>query len=460
MAVKTMDDSGYSIKDIADSCSGSVTGDHSVLVSGVTTDSRNDVKGRLFVALNGKNFDGHDFCKSAVQNGAAAVLVSKFQKGLSVPQIAVKDTLEALTSFAAFHRAGFNGKVAAVTGSSGKTTTRTLLAAILSQKGSTLQPEKNFNNHIGVPLTVLKLKKEHDFAVFELGCSGFNEIAPLTGLVVPDVALITNVGPAHLENLKDLEGVAKAKGELFKNMPQRAVAVINIDDPYIAHMDVAAEKKVTFGWDAGADVQLCSRTPGLSGQIIELKTGGGIVRIEFPLPGEHNAIDAVAAAAAAFALNIEISDIINGLSGVKAPAGRLDITYKNGICIIDDTYNANPASMFAALDVLLEMVPAKHAVAVLGDMLELGDNSYDAHYKLGLEAGGAGLKALILKGEFNVHVAEGAIDAGMNAEDIYVAVSDDEIIEYIKTVKAAGDALLVKGSRGMKMDLIVERLKK
>ncbi|MBN2343612.1 MAG: UDP-N-acetylmuramoyl-tripeptide--D-alanyl-D-alanine ligase [Deltaproteobacteria bacterium] len=450
----------YSANEISDIAGGCVIGDGSVSIHGVSSDSREPQDNKLFVALRGENFDGNEFAVSAAAKGATAVLVSTQVEGIPVPQIVVSDTLKALTALATHHREQFQGPVAAVTGSVGKTTTRSLLSAILKVAYRVHEPEKNFNNHIGVPLTVMKLHSGYDRAVFELGCSDFNEIGPLARIVKPDVALITNVGSAHLEKLKDLSGVARAKGELFAALRSNACAIINIDDPYIKELPVAANNKITFSVSGDADVMLLQRKANRLNQHLTLKIRGEIVEIPFSLPGEHNATDAVAAAAASLAMGADVSHIREGLMTVSSRPGRFHVIDMGGVSVIDDTYNANPSSMSASFEVLREMVSENHRLAVLGDMLELGESAENAHRLLGEKAASLHLKALWVYGAFSRTVSESAISSGMDSKKVFVGLNYEEIAKKIAEISESGDALLIKGSRGMKLETVVNAILK
>ena len=449
----------YTLAEIANICEARIHGNTDCSVSGVFTDSRIDGTGKLFIALKGENFDGHDYVGKAASQGAMAAMVSHPVAGAEIPQMIVSDTLAGLTRFATAHRRRFRRKVAAVTGSAGKTTTRTLLASILRVSGKVLEPEKNFNNHIGVPLTALRLDDTFDAAVFELGCSDFNEIGPLTRIVSPDVGLITNVGEAHLEKLGNLEGVARAKGELFGELDNTAVAIINVDDPWISKMPVRAGKSVTFSTcGKSADVVLERRIPGAFQQQLQLALGGEHLDIGIALPGIHNAIDATAAAAAAFAMGTSLSDIKKGLASAKAYPGRFNILDKAGLCIVDDTYNANPSSMAASLSVLEEMAESSNRMAVLGDMLELGENSASAHESVGQKAAALKLKKLFVVGEFAEDVKKGAMQEGMSPNDVLVFDSVEKIAKKVVEISNSGDVLLIKGSRGMKLERVVHAI--
>ena len=312
----------YNLGQIARIVKGTLSGDASMVPQRVVTDSRETAPGGLFIALRGDRFDGHDFASLAVSNGARAVLVHKQIDGLIAPYILVSDTQEALTLLAAAKRESFSGKVAAVTGSSGKTTTRRLLHGILAQEAKTHQPVKNFNNHIGVPLTLLDLDDSYGAAVLELGCSDFGEIAPLTRLVDPDVGLVTNVGPAHLEKLGSLEGVARAKGEMYLNMREETTAVVNGDDPYTSAMPIRSAKRIVYGTAPSSDVRLLNRSyVGAMGQRLTLDLAGQEVTLNLRLLGAHNAENALAAAAGAVALWAPRWRVLGvGLAGGAVPA--------------------------------------------------------------------------------------------------------------------------------------------
>lgn len=450
----------YTVGRIAEIVDGDLVGNPDVAVECVCIDSRLDLKGALFVALKGDNFDGHDFICDVSLKNACAVLVSREFKSIDIPQIVVSDTLAALTKLATFHRTQFANKVAAITGSAGKTTTRALLSEILKVQYLVHEPEKNFNNHIGVPLTMMKLTDEFDMAVFELGCSDFHEIAGLTNIVQPDVAVVTNVGSAHLEKLENLEGVALAKGELFANLNSDAIAVVNIDDPFVVAMPRKCRHFLTFSTKSSADVRLLHRVANPTGQQLSLDVQGQLCTVQFPLPGEHNAIDATAATAAALAMGASVADVQMGLTRVKARPGRFDVKQKNGITVIDDTYNANPSSMEASLQVLAEMALPKHRIAVLGDMLELGQSAQAAHLSLGAFAASLDLEYLLVVGTNASLVQKGALDANMPPKKLICLTTNHELAKKVTEILKFGDVLLIKGSRGMKMEEVVTELLK
>ena len=310
-----MADLSWNLGVVARLVGGSLIGEETPVPDRVVIDSRQDVKGALYVALKGERFDGHEFVGDVAAADAAGVMVERSIDGIGVPQIVVSNTLEALQTLGLARRKMLEGQLVAITGSSGKTTTRKLAASILSQRFSTHQPIRNFNNHIGVPLTLLDLEERHETAVLELGCSDFLEIEQLTKISSPDIALVTNVGPAHLEKLGDLNGVARAKGELFLNLEPGAIALVNLDDPHVARMPSRAERRITFGSGPHADIQLVERRPrGRSGQTVVMDLRGETMEALLPLPGEHNARNALAAAAIGVAAGLSTEQIIAGIA--------------------------------------------------------------------------------------------------------------------------------------------------
>lgn len=446
---------------VADLVAGRVVGDPGIVPSGVYIDSRVAGDGRLFVAIRGDRFDGHDFARAAAEGGAAAVLAQREIEGCGVPVVVAQDSLLALQRLGAARRRLFRGPVLAVTGSSGKTTTRSILAAIVSTRRETLQPARNFNNHIGVPLTLLEMDPGiHGAAVLELGCSDFGEISLLTELSSPDVGLVTNVGPAHLEKLGDLDGVARAKGELFAGLPATGCAVVNLDDRRVAAMRTTAGRRITFSVEGSADVSLIERKPeGALGQRLKISFGEEEIEARFALPGHHNAVDAVAACAAAMAAGVDASGAAEGLGSVTATPGRLQLREgPSGSILLDDTYNANPASVRAALGVLAEIATGGRQLAVLGDMLELGSGSDDAHLEVGEQAARGGLEMLVTMGESGRLIGEGAVGAGLERGRWRCARDHREAARVVAEILRSNDALLIKGSRGMAMEKVVSAL--
>lgn len=429
-------------------------------VRGVSTDSRTIKEGNLFVPLRGPNFDGHDFLTLAVRNGAAACLSEDVVNGLPVPVIVVKDTLKALGDLANSIRNSFSGPVVAVTGSSGKTTTKEMLAGILSLKSSGLLTEGNFNNLIGLPLTLFRSRDEFEWMVLEMGMSARGEIARLCEIGLPTVGIITNIGPAHLETLQGMEGVARAKGELFEALPEDGYAIVNADDEYVVNLPVANKvKKVFYGTSETAEIRAESIIARGSGVIFRLLTPDGNWPVQLKIAGRHNVGNALAAAAAAYVLGIDGRTIARGLEQFQPCCGRMEtISLGCDVLLLEDSYNANPLSVHAALQTLSEMNGLGQHIAVLGDMLELGSQSAVLHQEVGRQAAKL-VDTLIVMGEMNDDVAKGYFEGGKTAEKIKKVSSHEEAINILRDMIQPGDRVLVKGSRGMRMEKISKALR-
>jgi UDP-N-acetylmuramoyl-tripeptide--D-alanyl-D-alanine ligase len=433
---------------------GVLTGDDGEF-AGVSTDTRSLEAGELFVALEGPNFDGHEFIGSAVERGAAGAVVAR-EIGAPLAGIRVADTLSALGALAGAWRQTCDPTVVGVTGSSGKTTVKELLAAILSTVDQTLVTRGNFNNEVGVPLTLFRLEPGHRYAVIEMGANHVGEIARLAAIARPDVGLITMAGPSHLEGFGDLDGVARGKGEMFTALSPEGTAILNADDAYADFWrELSAHARVVcFGLGPDADVKARGVEPlkgDVPGSRFELITPAGAIDIELPLPGRHNVMNALAAAAAAQAAGAGLEQIRAGLAVARGVAGRLNLTTGPGdVRIIDDTYNANPASVTAALDVLVNL-PGR-AWAVLGDMGELGPDAESLHRQIGAAARARGVERLYALGPLSRSTA-----AGFGAD----AVHCDNLEALLRRLEPEleGDVnLLVKGSRMMRLERLVEAL--
>ena len=435
---------------------------------GVFTDSRTPVKRGLFVALRGPTFDGSDFVAQAVQGGAAGVLVpadalAKARAGAKgVAVLTAPDTGRALGGLAAGWRRRLPAlKLVGITGSTGKTSTKELIAEVLTAVGPTLKTEGNLNNEIGVPLTLLRLREEHQYAAIECGMNHLGEIARLAQWADPDVAIVTNVGPVHLEGVGSVDGVAHAKGELFHALRDGGVAVANTDDPRVmAQAKLSRRRLLTFGATQGSDVRLISAHHGGPGLRVELEFGGARHRVELKLIGTHNGHNAVAAAAVGVALGFDAESIVRGLANATTPGRRMHpVRLPNGALLIDDCYNANPSSTKAALLTLTHLVKGKgKAIAVLGDMLELGPTELDLHRDVGRFAAGAGLSLLVCFGTRARALGEGAEEAGLPAEHIEYTEDPAEAVGLVQARVRPEDVVLVKGSRGMKMERISDPL--
>ncbi len=426
--------------------------DPSAVVESVVIDSRKVVPGALFVALAGARTDGHAFVEVAAQAGAVAALVERRQP-TDLPQLVVADVRRALAVLATAWRARFTCPVIALTGSNGKTTTKELLAAILARKGPVLATEGNLNNDLGVPLTLLRLRRRHQFAVIEQGANHVGEIAELTTISRPDIALITNAGPAHLEGFGSLEGVARGKGEIYAGLGPNGVAVINADDRFATYWrEVAAPRRVVACTLESIDAELrgswCAHGEG--GRV-DMTTPVGRVTVDIALQGRHNGMNALLASACAWVAGADLHEIHDGLANVQPVGGRLNRQRgPHGCSIIDDTYNANPASMGAALALLAER-PGRR-IAALGDMGELGAEAEVLHRELGRRARALGIDALYACGPLSRATVEGFGEQGFHFDD-HAALA-----AALRAQLAADVTVLAKGSRSAGMERVVALL--
>jgi len=431
-----------------------------VHVSGISTDSRNINPGELFVPLRGERFDGHDYMIQAVRNGAAACLSEEVIAGLSVPVLLVKDSLHALGDIAGAARFRLKGPLIAVTGSAGKTTTKEMLATVLSRSGAGLKTSGNFNNLIGLPLTLLGLQEDHSWAVLEMGTSALGEIERLTEIAAPDMGIITNIGAAHLETLHGLDGVSRAKGELFAGM-KGGTAIINLDDERVARLPVAnGVRRVTFGLDAKADVRAEEVRNGSSTLSFRLRLPDGTHQVKLQAPGRHNVHNALAVAAACWALGIAGGEITRGLAEFVPVPGRMNIfPLPCGGELLDDSYNANPLSVSAALETLDGKNGKGRRIAVLGDMLELGSEEGSFHSEIGRKAAKV-VDLLVTVGRLSHETANGARAAGLESSSIIELEDCEAAIAAVSGLQRPGDRILVKGSRGMRLDRLASALRR
>ncbi len=418
----------------------------------VSTDTRTLQKDALFVALSGPNFDGHDFVAAAAKQGACAALVAKLLP-IGIPQVVVADPLAALSRFAHEWRMRFSIPVIGVTGSNGKTTTKELIGAILSQLGPCLITSGNLNNHIGVPLTLLQLHATHRYAVIEMGANHQGEIAHLAVLAAPTIGIVTNAGAAHLEGFGSLQGVAIGKGEMFRGLPTDGVAVINADDAFAAQWleSRAAERAVTFGFEQPADftAHRVQATADAGGFRIgfDLVTPAGTRPAVLTLAGLHNLRNALGAAAVAHAAGASLDDIVRGLAAMRSVAGRLELKPAlQGAFLVDDSYNANPSSLKAGLDAFRSFGGARWLV--LGEMMELGDAGDELHAEVGRYARSAGVARLLGIGARARFAVEAFGDGARWFEDI------DALIAEAKASLAPGVAVLIKGSRSNRLERV------
>lgn len=418
---------------------------------GVSSDSRAIEAGMLFIALKGPNHDGHEHVGAAKASGAVAALVDR-PLDLDIPQLLVPDTCLALGQLAAAWRQHLGTHLVAITGSNGKTTTKEMCAAILGRAGNTLATRGNKNNLIGLPLTLLRLSAEHDFGVIEMGANHPGEIAYLTGLTRPQVAIITNAATAHLEGFGTLEDVARAKGEIYQGLEKDGVVIINADDPFAGFWAElsAGHRTITFGLQNRANVGV--RGLGdLNGSELEVLTPLGEFQLSLSLPGRHNILNALAAVSAGIALGIDLEQIAEGLNHMVPVSGRLQMRHGiNGSIVLDDSYNANPASMRAGLEVLAGCDGTR--LFAMGDMGELGAEASELHRQVGLDARQLGIDALYATGELSSAASEAFGENG------FFFKQQQQLIDALLTKMEKDITVLVKGSRSSHMERVVEAL--
>ena len=431
--------------------------DNDAIITGISTDTREGLEGKLFIPLKGPSFDGHAFIKEAFAKGAAAVLSERGGE----PVIGVESTIKALADIAAYYRSRFSLHVVAVTGSAGKTTTKDLIASVLRLKYKTLKTEGNLNNEVGLPHMVFRLDGSYKAAVFEMGMNHAGEIHNLSRIAKPDICVITNIGTAHIENLGSRENILAAKSEIFDFMADNGVCILNADDDMLSQLAVRERKcrhVTTFGIkNSTADVWADEiHSHGLTQScVIHYKKEH--VRVEIPLPGIHMVSNALAAAAVGFASGLASGQIKSGVEMFKPSKNRMDIALYGGIEVINDVYNANPDSMDAAISVLTGI--QKRSAAILGDMYELGELAPVMHYKVGKTAAKSGVQTIICVGGFSRHMYDGFVQHKSNIQEAFYFETKEQCGEEIFTLIKPGDVVLVKASRGMGFEYIIEILK-
>ncbi len=459
----------FSVAEILAATAGRLmAGNRETKVYGVSTDSRKVSRDNLFIALQGENFDGHAFVQKAVDDGASCVVVSDVRRiNLDALKacagiIEVKDTLRALGDLAHAHRKRFSVPVIGLTGSSGKTTTKEMLSGILEQERKVLKTEGNLNNLIGLPQTIFRMTSRHEIAVLEMGTNTRGEIKRLTQIAAPSIGLITNVGPAHLAGFGTVEAVREEKGDLFFYMDPSGIAVVNLDDDAVGHAARRwSGRRVTFSMGAGADVSVSDiRKNGARGMSFNLLAFGCVHKVDMKVAGLHNIYNAMAAAATALACGISADSIRRGLTAFHAVSGRMEIfKLQNGAYLINDAYNANPASVREALLTLKDLKNGHNAFVFLGDMLELGDSAPEMHRRVGMLLATIGVTAAFLQGDFADATAAGALAGGLAKEQVVFLKDDEEALSSLRKQLRKGDWILVKGSRRMKMDRMVARIR-
>lgn len=435
----------------------------------ICTDSRDVRRGDLFIALKGDRFDGHDFVENALRQGAVGAVVSEQFRlsGTKMPAgrlFAVVDPLAAFQDLACYHRQRFDIPIVAVTGSNGKTTTKEMVARVLAERWSTLKTEANFNNRVGVPQTLLRLTPRHQAAVIEMGVDAPGQTARLAEITHPTVGLITNIGPDHLEFFGTLEASAASKGELLDLLPKDGLAVLNADDPFFRSLSSRARcTMISFGFSKAAQVRADQiRADTRRGSAFRLLLPGHRrgVPVSIRTFGEHNVLNALAAAAVGHGLGVSTTAIARGLSKFRPATMRSEVHTVRGMTVINDSYNANPASMRAAIDLLVGLGAEHRTIAVLGDMLELGSDSEAFHREVGEHVARQGVSELIACGSLGRKISDGARAAGMANARVHDAPDALGAIPFVKSLVRRGDVVLVKASRGMRIERVVEALQK
>jgi UDP-N-acetylmuramoyl-tripeptide--D-alanyl-D-alanine ligase len=441
-----------------------ISGDQGAEIRSISTDTRTLKEGDFFIALKGKNFDGHDFLKDALERKARGALLGK-DSGFRTQNsgfivIKVEDTLDALQDLAGYYRNKFSIPVIAITGSNGKTTVKEMLAHILSKNYSVLKAPASYNNEVGLPLTLLGLSHLKQVAVLEIGTSAPGEVSRLVQISRPSLGVITNIGEAHLEYLGSREKIAREKGELFTRLGPEDKAVLNEDDPLIREMKGKIKARIlTYGVEKKADFQ----AQGVKdrGETLEFSLKG--VNINLPLPGYYNVYNALAASATAGALGVDLNLIKEGLESFPGVPLRMEVTSLGGLKIINDAYNANPTSMRASLlslkNISESSAPGNRGrkIAVLGDMLELGEESFSFHQEIGKFAAKT-VDFLLTVGNLSKIIVRSALEEGLEEEKVFICQDNKEAAEHLLRITRPGDTILIKGSRKMKMEEVVNAL--
>ncbi len=430
-------------------------------LTGISTDSRKIQKGELFIPLKGERFDGHDYISEVYNKGIQVVLSEKHIGHENKPYIIVENTLTALQDIASWYKDRFDLRIVAVTGSSGKTTTKDMIASVLSQRYKVLKTEGNLNNAIGLPMTLLNLDSTHQIAVLEMGMNSLGEIEKLAYIARPDIGVITNVGTAHIERLKTRENILKAKLELYTYFNSNNLAIINGDNDLLRNVDSESFQIIKFGLDDSNDISAINILEhGEEGVEFEVDIDNVIYEIKVPVPGLHNVYNALTAICIGLKLNMNMKEIKEGISKFKPSKLRMDIfNLRNNIRIINDAYNANPESMYAAISTLASFNKQGRTVCILGDMLELGDEACKLHSQVGRFAHQAGVGLLITVGALSEYIRKGAVESGFNTENAYHFNTNAEACKSAISQLKSGDTVLIKGSRGMQMEEIVEYLR-
>ena len=433
------------------------SGDENGLIEKISTDSRTIKRGELFVALRGENFDGHNFVESVAKTDAAGAIVDLNWTGKIPPNftlIRVEDTLLAYQNIAANYRKALSLKVLAITGSNGKTSTKDFAAAVLARRFRVTKTQGNFNNHVGLPRTMLEATSQDEVAVWEIGMNHPGEVAILATLAAPDAAIITNIGVAHIEFMGSREAIAAEKGALAEAVGTEGTVILNADDPFSKNMAVRTRAKVIFAGTTEGTIRASEITQSATGTDFTILEGAHRCRAQLPVPGLHMVQNALLAVAAGRMFGLSLEDCAAGLAAAPLAKARLQIKEIRGVRFIDDSYNANPESMKAALHTLVELDADGKRIAVLGEMRELGEESARGHREVGETAAELGVDQLIAIGDMAAVIAEAARNAGL--QNISIARSTSEAAELLGEIAVSGDLVLVKGSRSARTERVIE----
>ena len=454
------------LKNIAQACFGQLVckeGQEQYEIKGAVLDSRLVKEGYLFFATKGERVDGHSFIAQVADKKAACVVCEKAPENIDIPYILVEDSFVALKQIAAFYRSNITIPVVGITGSVGKTSTKEIISSVLSTRYNVLKTEGNFNNEVGLPLTILRIRDEHKVAVVEMGINHFGEMHRLSEIAKPDICVMTNIGQCHLEFLGSREGILKAKSEIFDFMNPDGYVCINGDDDMLSTIkEVHGHKPVSYGMTMKSDVYVTEvKSNGIFGSKATIYLNDETFDAEIPLPGEHMVMNALAATCVGDLLGLKVEEIAEGIKNVKAVGGRSNLISLKNRTILDDCYNANPVSMKAALDLLKQADTRK--VAVLGDMFELGEGQEAMHAEIGTYAVERGIDVLVCVGELSQNMYDAAIKAKNDSNSdikVYYMKDTQEVIDKIEDYLEKDDAILVKASHGMGFAKVVEALQK
>ena len=450
-----------SLKEIATACGGTYFGNEASLsleVTGVAIDSRKVEEGYLFIPIKGTRVDGHDFIPQVMEKGALCTLSEKELTDASHPYILVDSCQDAMKAIAQHYRTALGIKIVGITGSVGKTSTKEMIASVLSQKYNVLKTAGNFNNEIGLPLTIFNIRDEHEVAVLEMGINHFGEMHRLTKMAQPDVCVITNIGLCHLENLNDRDGILKAKTEMFDYMQPDAKIILNgDDDKLITVKEVKGQIPKFFGLSTGHDAYATDiHSMSLKGIGCTLHLGDNSFETIIPIPGEHMVYNALAGALVGQELGLTAQEIKAGIEALVPVSGRNNMISTDSLLIIDDCYNANPVSMKASLDVLATADTRK--VAIMGDMFELGVNEKELHFECGKHAAMNGIDVIICVGKLSKNIADGAKEFSTSKTKFYHFETKADFLKVADNLLEKGDTVLVKASHGMEFPEIVKYL--